>query len=118
VTANEDRPEQRTIRTLPFNDAAPGDIAALFACPLRPAGFKLRNAPVMQLDVPSASGAAPTTLTFWPSLRRVDAISASAVVVFTNVVTVDLVEGVEALFRRESGEYLIVAIGGKVIVRA
>jgi len=51
-------------------------------------------------------------------LRRVDAISEHAVAVFTNVVTVELVEGVEALFRRESGEYLIVARGGKIMVRS
>jgi hypothetical protein len=31
---------------------------------------------------------------------------------------VELVEGVEVLFRRSNGEYLIVPIGGKVIVRA
>jgi hypothetical protein len=51
-------------------------------------------------------------------LRRVDAISPALAVIFTGVVTIDLVEGVEVLFRRENGDYLIVAIGGKVIVRA
>ena len=57
-------------------------------------------------------------LTLWPTIRRIDAISQSATVVFTNVTLVELVEGVEVLFRRGSGEYLIVTIGGKVIVRA
>jgi len=72
---------------------------------------------VLQLDVPAA-GDSTTRLTFWTALRRVNAISEHAVVVFTNVVTVELVEGVEALFRRESGEYLIVARGGKIMVRS
>jgi hypothetical protein len=34
------------------------------------------------------------------------------------VTSVDLVEGVEVLFRRGGGEYLIVTVAGKVIVRA
>lgn len=57
-------------------------------------------------------------LTLWPAIRRVDVLSTTATVVFTKVVTVDLVEGVEALFRRASGEYLIITLAGKVIVRA
>lgn len=118
MTPNEVAPVQREIRTLLFDEAAIPEIAGLLGSAPRPAGFKLREEPVTQLDVPSNSARTPTTLTFWPSLRRVDAIAEGVVVVFTKVVTVDLVEGVEALFRRETGEYLIVAIGGKVIVRS
>ncbi|MCC6674370.1 MAG: hypothetical protein IT339_04175, partial [Thermomicrobiales bacterium] len=50
--------------------------------------------------------------------HRVDAISPSAAVVFTDVRTVDLVDGVEVQFRRSNREMLIVARIGKVIVRA
>jgi hypothetical protein len=78
----------------------------------------LPDADVHQLLVPGATGELAVTLTIWPSLRRVDALSAALTIVFTGVATVDLVEGVEVLFRRENGDYLIVAIGGKVIVRA
>jgi hypothetical protein len=39
-------------------------------------------------------------------------------VVFTRVVSVQLVDGVELLFRRESGEYLVVAKGGRIVVRS
>jgi hypothetical protein len=39
-------------------------------------------------------------------------------VVFTQVQVVDLVPGVEVQFRRATREVLIVARGGKVIVRA
>jgi len=45
-------------------------------------------------------------------------ISASAAIVFTDVRTVDLVDGVEVQFRRSNREMLIVARIGKVIVRA
>lgn len=117
---NRDEPGfvQREIRRLPFDEAAIPEIAALFGGAPRPASFTLRGEAVSQFDVLSANSRPPTILTFWPLLRRVDAMAEGVVVVFTDVVTVDLVEGVEALFRRGSGEYLIVAIGGKVIVRA
>jgi hypothetical protein len=39
-------------------------------------------------------------------------------IVFTDVVVVDLVPDVEVQFRRGNGDYLIVAQGGKVVVRA
>jgi len=94
------------------------EIAALLGGTPRPANFKLRDEAVMRLDVPSNNHRSATTLTFWCSLRRVDAMADGLLVVFTDVVTVDLVEGVEVLFRRVSGEYLIVTIGGKVIVRS
>jgi hypothetical protein len=38
-------------------------------------------------------------------------------IVFTRIATVQLVDGVEVLFRRESGEYLVVARGGRIVVR-
>jgi len=39
-------------------------------------------------------------------------------VVFTDVATVDLVEGVEVQFRRGNRDYLIITRAGKIIVRA
>ncbi|CAN5699648.1 hypothetical protein BH09CHL1_BH09CHL1_15410 [soil metagenome] len=109
---------QRSIRTLKFDETAIAEIAALLGGEPAPANFRLPDALVLQLDVPSSADRSPTKLTFWPPLRRVDAIADGLVVVFTAVATVDLVEGVEVLFRRQSGEYLIIAIGGKVIVRS
>jgi hypothetical protein len=117
MTQDEPAIVQREIRRLPFDAAAISAIAALLGGTPKPATFAIRGEPVLQLDVP-AGDRTPTTLTFWPSLHRVDAKAEGIVVVFTEVATVDLVEEVEALFRRTSGEYLIVAIGGKVIVRA
>jgi hypothetical protein len=51
-------------------------------------------------------------------LRRVDAIGGGVAAVFTRIASVQLVDGVEVLFRRESGEYLIVTKGGRIIVRS
>jgi hypothetical protein len=114
----EPAPIQRSIRTLKFDETTIEEIAALLGGEPAPASFRLPDARVLQLDVPSSGDRPPTKLTFWPSLRRVDALADGLVVVFTAVATVDLVQGVEVLFRRQSGEYLIVAIGGKVIVRS
>ena len=82
------------------------------------APFGLPGAAVYQLLVPGRGERPAAMLTLWPSLRRVDAIAGSATVVFTAVATVDVVDGVEVQFRRDTGEYLIVARGGKIIVRA
>lgn len=48
----------------------------------------------------------------------VDVIAGPVAIVFTDVTFVDLVPGVEVQFRRGNGDYLIVARGGKVVVRA
>ena len=109
---------QRRIDRLPFDPRAIEPIATLLNGELRLADFRLPNAAVHQITVPGQQGRAATLLTLWPSLRRVDAIAPGLTVVFTDVVTVDLVEGVEALFRRGNRDYLVVAVGGKVIVRA
>jgi hypothetical protein len=82
------------------------------------APFQLPGAAVYQFTVPGEAGRPSAMVTVWPSLRRVDAIGSGAAVVFTRIASVQLVEGVEILFRRESGEYLIVAKGGRIIVRS
>jgi hypothetical protein len=91
--------------------------ASLGVAPER-APFQLPGGAVYQLTIPNAHGQAATLLTLWPSIHRVDAISPSSAIVFTDVRTVDVVGTVEVQFRRGNRDYLIVARGGKVIVRA
>lgn len=110
--------KQRRIHKLPLDEATLLLIAGLLGGALRLADFRLPDADVWQIGVPDSSGSTAVTLTLWPSIRRVDASSALLTVVFTEIAGVELVEGVEVLFRRSNGEYLIVPIGGKVIVRA
>ena len=111
-------PTRRSIITLPFDQRAIPEIALLLEATATLAPFQLPGGEVHQLTVQRAEAPPTVLLTLWPTIRRVDAISQSATVVFTNVTSVDLVEGVEVLFRRGGGEYLIVTVAGKVIVRA
>ena len=109
---------QSIISSLPFDEAAVASIAIALGCDSRLAPFQLPGSAVFQLTVPNTHGHAATMITLWPSLHRVDAISPSSAVVFTDVRTVDIVGEIEVQFRRSNRDYLIVARGGKVIVRA
>jgi hypothetical protein len=106
------------IRQVAFDQAAVELVAETLGVPVSTAPFRLPSGAVYQLLVPSKEERPAVMLTLWPSIRRVDAIATAATVVFTDVTTVDLVANVEVQFRRGSREYLIVARGGKIIVRA
>lgn len=109
---------QNPITHLPFDARAVEPIAAALGGEISRAPFQLPGSTVYQLTVENQHGLPATLLTLWPGLHRVDAISPSSAVVFTDVRTVDLVGTVEVQFRRANREMLIVARGGKVIVRA
>lgn len=111
-------PRSGAIERIDYTKEAIERIAALLEIPVERAPFRLPSATVWQLTVPGTQGRPAALLTLWPSLHRIDVIAGPATVVFTDVRTVDLVPGVEAQFRRGDGSYLIVARGGKVIVRA
>lgn len=106
------------IERLDYTEAAIARIAALLDIPVERAPFRLPSATVWQLTVPGDQGRPAAFLTLWPSIRRTDVIAGPATVVFTDVRTVDLVPGGGAQFRRGDGAGLIVARGGKIIVRA
>lgn len=109
---------QRRIDKLPFDRAALEQVATLLGGTLRSANFRLPDADVWRLEVPDEAGAVAVTLTFWPSIRRVDASSPVLTIVMTDIAGVEIVEDVEAVFRRADGGYLIIPKGGKVLVRA
>jgi hypothetical protein len=109
---------QRSIIKLPFDQRSVAEVARLLGVAATLAPFQLPGGEVHQMTIPRSEQPPAVLLTLWPTIKRVDVISASATVVFTNVATVDLVDGVEVLFRRNSREYLIVTVAGKVIVRA
>jgi hypothetical protein len=117
-SASPSEAPRRSIITLPFDQRSVPEIASLLGAVAERAPFQLPGGEVHQLTLQRAEAPPTVLLTLWPTIRRVDAISQSATVVFTNVTSVDLVEGVEVLFRRGSREYLIVTTAGKVIVRA
>ena len=109
---------KRSIIKLPFDQRAVGEVARLLNVAATLAPFQLPGGEVHQLTMQPADSPPQLLLTLWPTIKRVDVISQAATVVFTRVESVDLVEGVEVLFRRNSREFLIVTVAGKVIVRA
>jgi hypothetical protein len=118
-TANVSAPSASTrVRQLPYREDLAETYAEAIGARLELAPFQLPGCKVFQFLVEGAEGRPAAMITLWPSLRRVDAIGAGAAVVFTHVASVQVVEDAELLFRRESGEYLVIAKGGKIVVRA
>jgi hypothetical protein len=113
-----DLPRSPRIRTLAYDEQALDLIAEVLAADVSRASFRLPSSTVWQMTVPGAQGRPAVMLTLWTGIRRLDVVSASATVVFTDIQTVDLVPDVEVQFRRTNRECLIVARGGKIIVRA
>jgi hypothetical protein len=114
----EGTPVSSRMQHMRFDGESVEEIALVLGGELRLAPFRLPSGAVYQVTVPDGEGRPATMLTLWPAIRRVDAISRAATVVFTDVAAVDLLEGVEVQFRRANRDLLIVARGGKVIVRA
>ena len=82
------------------------------------APFRLPSSAVWQMTIDGDQGRPQVMLTLWPGISRIDVIAGPATIVFTDIRVVDLVPDVEVQFRRANREVLIVARGGKVIVRA
>ncbi len=106
------------IQTVPFDAQAVELIAGCLGIMASLAPFRLPSSAVWQMTVPGSGGRPQAMLTLWPGIRRIDVIAGPATVVFTDIRSVDLVPDVEVQFRRPNRELLIIARGGKVIVRA
>lgn len=106
------------LRTVPLRDDMVDVIAAAIDARPSLAPFQLPGATVYQFMVNGTEGRASAMVTLWPSLRRVDAIGSGTAIVFTRIASVQLVDGVEVLFRRETGEYLVIAKDGRIVVRS
>lgn len=113
-----ERSRNPNIDTVPFTEDAVPRIAAILGVAVDTAPFRMPGSNVWQLTIPGADGRPSVLLTLWSGLRRVDAITGLTTVVFNEVVTVDLVPGVEVQFRTATRGMLIVARQGNVIVRA
>jgi hypothetical protein len=117
-TLPSERSRNPNIATVEFNEASVEQIAYTLGVGLDLAPFRMPGSNVWQLTVPGANGRPAVLLTLWSGLKRVDVISGLTTVVFNDVVSVDLVPGVEVQFRTTSRGMLIVARQGNVIVRA
>lgn len=114
----EGRSRSPKIQTVSFDVQAVESIAACLGVEASLAPFRLPSSAVWQMTVPGSGGRPQAMLTLWPGIRRIDVIAGPATIVFTDIRSVDLVPEVEVQFRRTNREVLIVARGGKVIVRA
>jgi hypothetical protein len=110
--------QRQRVRIVEFSQETISNIAETIGADISLAPFQLPGAAVHQMIVNGADGRPVTMVTLWPSLHRVDAIGSSTAVVFTRIASVQLVEDAEILFRRQSGEYLVIARNGKIVVRA
>jgi hypothetical protein len=106
------------IRQIRFDDRCAEQVAAALGGTSGPAPFRLPSGAVYQVLIPGKDERPATMLTLWPAIRRIDAIGPAVTVVFTDIATADIVGEIEVQFRRSNRDYLIVARGGKVIVRA
>lgn len=113
-----DLPRNPRIRTLPYDTEAIEEIARELGTEATLAPFRLPASAVWQMIVPGLQGRPQAMLTLWPGIHRIDVIAGPATIVFTDIQVVDLVPEVEVQFRRGNRELLVVARGGKVIVRA
>ena len=126
-----DIPMNSSVRRVDFTSDSIEAISVELGQPIALAPFRVHGEPVYRVVIPLTGGAivpasareieaeepgAFTTLTLWPSLRRVDAVNPWATVVATGIIAVDLVTGVEAIFRHAGGN-LTVARNGRIMVR-
>lgn len=126
-------PPGSSVRRRAFDRETLDEIASELGQPLTLAPFQLHGQPVWRLAIPIVAGPVvdgeaivrtpesfedeATVLTFWLALGRVDASAPATSVVATGIVAVDLVPGVEAIFRYPGGS-LTVARNGRIMVRA
>jgi hypothetical protein len=107
-----------SIQTVPFDEHAVALVGEYLGVDATKAPFQMPGSNVWQLTIPGTDARPQVLLTLWPGLKRVDAIAGPATIVLSNVVSVDLVPGVEVQFRRGNRDVLVIARNGKVIVRA
>lgn len=116
-TVPPERSRASNISTLEYVEAAVEPIAEALGVQIEVAPFRMPGSNVWQLTVPGADGRPAVLLTLWTGLKRVDVITGLTTVVFTDVVSVDLVPEVEVQFRTKTRGMLIVARQGNVIAR-
>ncbi|HEV2527066.1 MAG TPA: hypothetical protein VGT61_01230 [Thermomicrobiales bacterium] len=126
-------PPGSAAQRIPFDAAAITAIAAELGIEAAPAPFGAQAHPAWRLVVPLTGaavipGADPTEpvtaqspgvvtrLIVWPGMGRVDVANPMASVTMTGVVVVDLIPGIEAIFRSPEGS-LTVARNGRVMAR-
>ena len=100
--------------TLPFTEDGVPQIAALLGVPAVAEPYTVRGAPVFRLDVPNRVLGVTVSVLLWPALARVDVRIGDCSLVYKGVASVELLPGVEVIFRRAAGDgYLFISVGGR-----
>lgn len=106
-----------TLTTLPYTADAITQIGALLGGEPTREPYTVRGAAVYRLDVFNPVLSTHISLILWPSLARVDVHLGDCSIVYRDVATVELLHGVEVIFRRAAAPgYLFVSIGGRASV--
>lgn len=110
-------PSASTRRTLPFAAASVPAIAALLGVVARPEPYQTGGGAVYRLLLANAVLGREVVLVLWPSLARVDVRIGDCSIVYRGVATVELLPGVEVIFRRaQENGYCFVSVGGRASV--
>jgi hypothetical protein len=103
---------------LEFTAAAVPRLAAELGASCEPAPYRARGEPVYILHLHSQALRASVRLVLWPSLRRVDAYIGdrppACFIVFKEIADLLVLPGVEVIFRRAGGGFLLVTSDGQV----
>jgi hypothetical protein len=100
--------------TLPFAETVVAEIAALLCVPASVEPYRVRGAAVYRLALVNPSLGVEVAVILWPSLHRVDVRIGDCSMVYKEVSEVELIPGVEVIFRRHDAEgYLFVSVGGR-----
>jgi hypothetical protein len=100
--------------TLLFTEDAVVEIAALLGVPACVEPYRARDAAVYRIVLPNPSLGVEVVVILWPSLGRVDVRLGDCSMVYKGVTEVELIPGVEVIFRRPGDEgYLFISVGGR-----
>jgi hypothetical protein len=100
--------------TLPFTEAAVAEISTLLDVAVVVEPYRVRDIAVYRLALLNASLGVEVAVILWPSIGRVDVRLGDCSMVYKGVTDVELIPGVEVIFRRRGDEgYLFVSVGGR-----
>ncbi len=89
-------------------------LAALYGASPAPTPFQVRGAPCWDWVLTGTESGLPVRLRLWLPLRRVDAMQGTSTWVLKDVDRVEIIPGVEAIFRRlEPAAFLFVTVRGR-----
>ena len=107
-----------TLERLEFTAAAVPRVAAELGATCEPAPYSAQGEPAYILHLHSRALATGVRAVLWPSLRRADVYIGenppACFLVFKDIADLLILRGVEVLFRRCGGGFLLITVDGQV----